>query len=180
MCLPPSIPIIEYNIAMTLIIWILFVLAISIMLHEFGHAWAARICGFDVDAIRFGLGDPIWRRRWNYIDITIGMPLTLFIGFVEYSDRGRGTILQHLFVACSGLAANALIVFLASLGNEYLRPLDSYWSFLGVSNMLIILTNLIPMPLARRGSYVQLWTDGGRILGLIQEKFTGRNFTERR
>jgi Zn-dependent protease len=161
------------------LVWLLFVIAASVVLHELGHAFAAHLCGFDVFAIRFGLGKPIWTWRWNRIDISIGFPASLASGIVEYSDHNRGTIPQRMFVAVAGLLANGLLVYVGGYGDSHWHKLSDYWATLGITNMVLIAFNLVPMPVGRSGSYVKLWSDGGRILGLIQERFTGKNFSER-
>jgi Zn-dependent protease len=159
------------------VVWIIICLSISIVLHEIGHAWAARMCGFDVDAIRFGLGPTIRKWRWNYTEISIGYPMSLSMGLVEYSDRGRGTIWQRLFVAVSGVLANALLMIVANFGDTYLHRWSYYWSELGVMNLVLVCLNLVPFATAGPGGYTKQWSDGGQILGLLQEMFTGRNFT---
>lgn len=155
----------------------IFCCLLSLVLHELGHAFAAKCCGFKIHAIRFGVGGNLYKTRWHYIEFTVGMPYTWFVGLVEMSDYERGSIGQRLFVAVSGLLANLLLVFIAGFCDEYFHQ-DQYFAFLGIMNMGLIVINLCPFVVLRR-SYVRMWSDGGRILGLIQEFFTGKNFAER-
>jgi len=160
------------------LVWLILCGLISLVAHELGHAGAARVCGFDVDAIRFGVGPPMTKFRRNRIDIYIGYPWTLFIGYVELSIPRRTPILPRLFVSSAGLLVNAILMVICSLGDTYLHQWTALFAPLGVLNLGIIVLNSIPFVAMRRG-YTRMWTDGGLIAGLIQEAITGRNFTER-
>jgi Zn-dependent protease len=161
------------------ILWILFTVLVSLAVHEFGHALAARACGFRVAAIRFGVGSPMSTWHWNRTEVSVAQPWTLFMGCVEVDDGNRGTIPQRLFVAAAGLLANVILVVVATLGEAHTAmQWDFYWAELGILNLGLIVLNLIPFVMARR-RYSKLWSDGARIAGLVQERLTGRNFTER-
>ncbi|MEO7717255.1 MAG: site-2 protease family protein [Capsulimonas sp.] len=164
------------------LLWLIFVFVLSVVLHELAHAFAVKASGFEVDAIRFGLGKPIRKWRWNDIEISIGYPATLAVAAVEYSDRGRGTIPQKIFIAAAGVLANVALMVLADKADSdpHLHAASNYWALLGVANLIIVVINLLPISFRRYNAYTKQWSDGGIILGLLQEQFTGRNFTERR
>lgn len=160
------------------LVWLILCGLISIVVHELGHAWAARLCGFDVEAIHFGVGPPMTKFRRDRVDIFVGYPWTLFVGYVEVRIPGRTPILPRLFVYSAGLLVNAALMLVCSLGDTYVHQLTGLFAPLGILNLGIIVLNSIPFVVMRQG-YTKMWTDGGRIAGLIQEAITGRNFTDR-
>ena len=69
-------------------------------------------------------------------------------------------------------------MLVCSLGDNYVHQLTGLFAPLGVLNLGLIVLNSIPFVAMRHG-YTKMWTDGGRIAGLVQEAITGRNFTDR-
>jgi stage IV sporulation protein FB len=104
-----------------LLVWAICVVGGSALLHEFGHAWAARAVGWRVVGMRW---------RWY--------------GVVCVTDP-RGKIDQMWKVALGGLGATALLA-LAFVPGTALPDPTSVLFRLGVAvNTALLLSNLVPI-----------------------------------
>ena len=145
-----------------------------VAIHEFGHAFAARLAGFEVTGVELGVGRS-WRRvRW------FGFPVELRHnpfggGLTHYIDFRRRTSRWPMFWAVlAGPAANAAAAA-ALLGAAYrlssLGPAGDValgvaaLSGLGASHVLTVLTNLAPW--GRDDPAGRFRKDGRQLLSLI-------------
>ena len=118
-------------------VWIyVFILALLIVLHEFGHAWAARRNGIVVE--EFGLGLPpklVSLGRWDTVEITLN--LLPFGGFArlrgEDEDLGEGSFWRasaraRATVLFAGPFMNLLAALLAlSITYGLIVPAGGVW-----------------------------------------------------
>jgi regulator of sigma E protease len=103
------------------------VLGLMVLLHEYGHFVAAKLCGVRVDVFSFGFGPRLWGVKRGDTDYRIA-PL-FFGGYVrmagdnpteertgapyEFLSRPRW---QRFIIAIAGPAANVLLAFLLLFG----------------------------------------------------------------
>jgi len=103
-----------------LIVWAACVVVCSAMLHEFGHAWAARAVGWRVVGLRW---------RWYGIAFVADM-------------NGKPEKLWK--VALGGLAATAALALLSLAGTTLPEPAPFLFGFAFALNAALLLTNLVP------------------------------------
>lgn len=104
-----------------LLLWVLSTVGVTAMLHEFGHAWAARYCGWRVLGFRW---------RWYGAGCIVEV----------------GNAREMWKVALGGLFATAAlaITFLA-VSAVTSPPLDQLLSFGFMLNSSFLLINLLPI-----------------------------------
>ena len=71
----------------------------ALLLHELGHALAARLVGVRIWRIRLGAGPAIWRGRVGHCRVHLAV--FPFLGAVQLSDEGACTIGDRDMVAGS-------------------------------------------------------------------------------
>lgn len=105
----------------------LVVISLLVLVHEFGHFWAAKRAGMRVE--EFGIGFPPRLAKWRRGGTLYSIGSIPFGGFVriygedgshraEPGSFGHGTFLQRLAVIIAGVVMNFLLAaFLLTLGN---------------------------------------------------------------
>lgn len=136
-------------------VMLLVALILSLSLHEFGHAWAAKLYGDDT-AQRLGrlTINPI-----AHID-PMGLLMVIMVGVgyakpVPFDPRNFTSVWGRAGVAIAGPVANLIIAFVAL--NVFVFGLQSEWGFVQNEgamqffsilvriNLLLMLFNLIPL-----------------------------------
>lgn len=136
-------------------VMLLVALILSLSLHEFGHAWAAKLYGDDT-AQRLGrlTVNPI-----AHID-PVGLLMVIMVGVgyakpVPFDPRNFTSVWGRAGVAIAGPIANLIIAFVAL--NLFVFGIEAGWGFLQNQtwqqffsiliriNLLLMLFNLIPL-----------------------------------
>ncbi|MDD4869778.1 MAG: RIP metalloprotease RseP [Kiritimatiellae bacterium] len=72
---------------------LIFLLGMTIFVHEFGHYIAARWLGFVVEVFSIGFGPAIWKRKYNGIVYKIGwIPFGGYVALPQLDPTGMSTI----------------------------------------------------------------------------------------
>ncbi|MFA7308635.1 MAG: M50 family metallopeptidase [Patescibacteria group bacterium] len=112
------------------------ILAILVLIHEWGHFMAARSCGMEVEEFGFGFPPRVYGKKikgtlYSFNLIPLG-------GFVRIKgedgkDKGPGTfgsksVAARIFVVCAGVLMNFVLAFVAIMVAFYLHmpPLVSH------------------------------------------------------
>jgi len=141
-----------------------FMAPISIVVHELGHAVAARLVGLEVGAIVIGVGRKLWSGEIFGTAVTLhAWPLS---GLTFLGAQSLDFLRTRLwFATLMGPVTNALLALLAveqwpDLVAKYGVPLLSLWI---ITNGLLALQSLVPRRFSHAGE--MLSTDG---LALLQ------------
>jgi len=144
------------NGQVVLFLMIMVAIILSLSLHEFGHAWSAKMYGDDT-AQRMGrlTVNPI-----SHID-PIGLLMIVLIGIgyakpVPFNPNRFNSMWGTAGVALAGPAANLLIAFIAQNVQAYIAvsgnagpfSADTVYQFLEILiiiNLILMLFNLIPL-----------------------------------
>lgn len=148
-----------YDMDIYLILYLIFAVApISMMLHEFGHAFAARIVQADDITISIGKGKQlkiIGFKRTRLIIHTI-----YFLGGFAESTRNQPYKPREIvWITIFGPITNGIIAFLFYMLNE-LYP-NNYLQLFFWFNVWLAVVNMIPLKLKEKQ------TDGYLIMKLI-------------
>jgi len=111
------------------ILTMLMLLSILILVHEFGHFYAARKLGLKVDKFGFGLpfGPTLYQTKWK--DVTICVHAFLLGGYVSFPDDdpesdipkdsteriNNRAVWERFIVISAGVTANAIMAYLIVL-----------------------------------------------------------------
>ena len=148
-----------YDMDLYLILYLIFAVApISIVLHEFGHAFAARVVNADDIIISIGKGKQCKVIGFNRIQLIFHT--VFFLGGLAESRRTEPYKKGELvWIAISGPITNALIAFLIYMLNEMYpnNYLQLFFSF----NIWLAVVNIIPLKVKEKN------TDGYMIMKLI-------------
>ena len=118
-----------HRTAATLLLWTLSVIGLSGMFHEFGHAWAARYCGWRVLGFRW---------RWYGAGCIVELGNAREMWKVALGGPFATAVLAITFLAASEVSS---------------RPLADLLNFGFMLNAGVLLINLLPIP-ALDGSHV--------------------------
>jgi len=105
----------------------------ALVLHEFGHYIAARMCAVPVKQAGLGWGPKLFAVRLGQVDCQVRLlPLGAYVQ-MDMSALQRRPLAQQLFVLGAGIVVNLLLWVL-------------FWrSFFGVINLALAIGNLIPL-----------------------------------
>jgi regulator of sigma E protease len=110
----------------------------AVLVHEAGHAIAARACGLTVHVLSLGVGPTLWTRRHGATTLRIGaIP---FGGYVRYAEGAadqarRGA--RALVVLAGPLANVGLAVLLLGLDSAHLGPRAAIARVLGATASVV-------------------------------------------
>jgi stage IV sporulation protein FB len=111
------------------LLWTFSVIGVTGMFHEFGHAWAARYCGWRVVGFR-------WRWYGAGCIVEVGNPREMWK--VALGGPFATALLAITFLAASGVSSG---------------PFGAFLDFGFTLNASVLLINLLPIP-ALDGSYI--------------------------
>ncbi|MFK4751100.1 RIP metalloprotease RseP [Oceanobacter antarcticus] len=108
------------------ILWFIVAISVLVVVHEYGHFWAARRCGVQVLRFSVGFGNPLFSVRDKYGTEYSVAPLPLG-GYVKMLDEREAEVPAHLkdqsfnsksvsqrnFIAAAGPFANFIFAILA-------------------------------------------------------------------
>lgn len=124
----------------------------ALVLHEFGHYLAARVCGIPVTQAGLGWGPKVCRVRLRGVDCDLRLlPLGAYVRMDMAVLKSR-PLLQQLFVLSAGIIANLLLWGLA------------WRTFFGAFNLALAIGNLLPL----------YQHDGWKICLVISRRVFGR------
>lgn len=104
-------------------LWMILLLGLLVIFHEFGHMWVAQRCGVKVETFGIGLpfGPTLWKVRYKDVDwVFHALPLG---GYVAFADDNEDSSLpddspqrfknqpwwNRLAITMAGIAANVII-----------------------------------------------------------------------
>ena len=111
---------------MTTILAFVLTLAVLVVIHEYGHYWAAKVCGVKVLRFSVGFGRVLWSRRLGVDQTEFVLSAIPLGGYVRMLDEREGLVdpsqahrafnrkrlWQRAFVVSAGPAANLLLAAL--------------------------------------------------------------------
>ncbi len=111
---------------MLIFLFVFLLIAILILVHEFGHFWTARRFGVKIEEFSVGFGRKIWSRTQNGVRYSLrAIP---FGGYVRmYGERGEGEGDARSFI--SKPAWQRFVVLLAGVGMNFVAA----WFFFSIA-----------------------------------------------
>ena len=105
----------------------------TLVLHELGHYFAARICAVPVKQLGFGAGPKLFGFHVSNVDCQVRLfPVSAYVQ-MDMSMLQRKPLIQQLFVLGAGIGVNFVLCVL------------TWGSLFGVFNLALALGNLIPL-----------------------------------
>jgi membrane-associated protease RseP (regulator of RpoE activity) len=105
----------------------------ALVLHEFGHYFAARLCAVPIKQVGFGWGPKLYGARINRVDCQLRLfPVGAYVQMDMAALQSR-PLLQQLFVLGAGIGVNLVLCAL------------SWGSLFGAINLALAIGNLIPL-----------------------------------
>ena len=126
--------------------------ALAVILHEFGHLAAARLCRVPVGEVGLGWGPRLFRRAFNKVEYQLRLlPLGGFIK-MDMVVFGQRPVEQQLFVLSAGVLVNLVLAVL------------TWGTLFGMLNLGLAIGNSLPF-------YQQ---DGWKSAIVLSRKLLGR------
>lgn len=142
-----------------------------LVLHELGHAAAARLCGWGLRRIVIGTGEE--RARFRCLGTWMSIRTWPVSGYVLprlHDVRGAKWKSAFIYFAGPGIELAAAAVVWAGCGDRIFQPSSGIGLIAAQSFALAALAgallNLLPMPVASDGGFV--WNDGLGILNSLR------------
>ena len=105
----------------------------TLVLHELGHYFAARICAVPVKQLGLGSGPKLFSFQVSKLDCQIRLfPVSAYVQ-MDMGMLQRRPLIQQLFVLGAGIGVNFVLCIL------------TWGSLFGVFNLALALGNLIPL-----------------------------------
>lgn len=105
----------------------------ALVLHEFGHYFAARLCAVPIKQAGFGWGPKLYGVRINKIDCQLRLfPVGAYVQ-MDMAALQRRPLFQQLFVLGAGVGVNLVLCAL------------SWGTLFGAINLALAIGNLIPL-----------------------------------
>jgi len=105
----------------------------TLVLHELGHYFAARICAVPVKQLGLGSGPKLFSFQVKKVDCQIRLfPVSAYVQ-MDMGMLQRSPLIQQLFVLGAGIGVNFVLCIL------------TWGSLFGVFNLALALGNLIPL-----------------------------------
>lgn len=146
---------------MSIIIFFL-VLIVLVMIHEFGHYAAAKMCGMRVEEFAFGFPPKVWGKKigeteYNFNLLPIGGYVKITGESFDPEEREKNkndkkafqnkSKLAQLFVLSAGIIMNLILafalLFFVNIGERYINVNDTVYSSY-VKNPKVIITGVMP------------------------------------
>ena len=104
----------------------------SLVLHELGHYFAARMCGVPIKQAGFGWGPKLFGVKVSAVDCQLRLlPVGAYVQ-MDISVLQRRPLLQQLFVLGAGVGVNIVLAVL------------TWGSLFGALNLALAIGNVIP------------------------------------
>jgi len=104
----------------------------ALVLHEFGHYFAARVCGVPVKQAGFGWGPKLMGARFRGVEYQLRLlPVGAYIQ-MDMAALQRRPLMQQLFVLGAGIGMNFALAIV------------TWGSFFASLNLALAIGNLIP------------------------------------
>src|SRR5262245_28243321 len=105
----------------------------SLVLHELGHYFAARMCAVPIKQAGFGWGPKVYGVRLSQVDCQLRLlPVGAYVQ-MDMRTLQRRPLSQQLFVLGAGIGVNLVLCVL------------TWGSLFGVLNLALGIGNLIPL-----------------------------------
>lgn len=106
---------------------------VALLLHEFAHLLAARLCGVTITEFGIGWGREVIAFRWREIDFEVRLlPIGAYVRF-DLNELQQRALTQQVLILLAGIIAN-LVAAAASSGTRF-----------SLINLLLAATNILPL-----------------------------------
>jgi membrane-associated protease RseP (regulator of RpoE activity) len=106
---------------------------LALLLHEFAHLIAARLCRVTITELGLGWGRPLFGFRWRQIDFGVRLlPVGAYVRF-DLKELEQRPLTQQVLILLAGIIAN-LVAAVAAGGTRF-----------SLMNFLLAATNILPL-----------------------------------
>ena len=145
-----------------LLLYLLFVVGpLSTILHEAGHAFAARTAKADHIMLSIGIGKKIYGRSFNTLHLSIHW-LFFIGGFSTSSRKIEFKTWEMIWISLMGPLTSALLAVVFYF-LHFAFP-NNYFLLFSLFNCWLTIVNLMPLNIRRKQS------DGYKIISLIRKR----------